>query len=110
MASVRPSLVPAVSSPAPAAMQRSRPADLSPIWIRRGISVRPCCEYFINSDLYRYDASPRVPLYRGSNVGDPPAGRRKAARMAGSLCLAKSYNARPAERCGYDYHDGLAVG
>src|SRR5258708_39084260 len=28
-------------------MPRSRQADLSPIWIRRGISVRPCCEHFV---------------------------------------------------------------
>src|ERR1700730_6301344 len=47
MASVWPSLVPAAFSRVPAAMPRSRPADLSPIWIRRGVSVRPCCEYFI---------------------------------------------------------------
>jgi len=33
--------------------------------------VRPCCEYFINSDLY------------------PSAGRRKAARMAGSFMSVK---------------------
>src|SRR3981189_1200677 len=47
MASVWRSLVPAASSRVPAAMQRSRLADLSPIWIRPGISVRPVCEYFI---------------------------------------------------------------
>src|SRR5713226_4130920 len=47
MASVWPSLVPAASSRVPAAMQRSRLADLSPIWIQRGISVRPCCEHFV---------------------------------------------------------------
>src|SRR5713226_10563333 len=47
MASVWPSLVPVASSRVPAGMQRGRLADLSPIWIRRGISVRPCCEHFI---------------------------------------------------------------
>src|SRR3982074_2791505 len=47
MASVWPSLVPAASSRVPAAMPRSRLADLSPIWTRRGISVRTCCEHFV---------------------------------------------------------------
>src|SRR6202521_5475863 len=47
MASVRPSLAPGASSRAPAAMPRSRLAGLSPIWIRREISVRPCCEHFV---------------------------------------------------------------
>src|SRR3981081_72292 len=47
MASVWPSLVPAASSRVPAGMPRSRLADLSPIWTRRGISVRTCCEHFV---------------------------------------------------------------
>src|SRR6202171_5547465 len=61
MASVRPSLVPAASSRAPAAMQRSRLADLSPIWIRRGISVRPCCEYFFTLSA---DGSMAIVIHR----------------------------------------------
>src|ERR1700680_4554011 len=47
MAGVWLSLVPGASSRVPAGRRRSRQGDLSPIWIPRRISVRPCCEYFI---------------------------------------------------------------